>query len=118
MKRKGVAYDEALAAEFREVLDGMKGISEKKMMGGVCFFLNGNMIGGADRTKSGDGRFMFRVGKDNEVEALSRPGAEIVEQGGRRLGGMVFVDEAYCERPALDEWVSLSLSFVSTLPAK
>lgn len=113
-----MAYDEELAARYRETLDGMVGISEKKMMGGVCFFLDGNMIGGADRTKSGAGRFMFRVGKDNEAEALSRPGAIIMEQGGRRMGGLVFVDEEACDRKALKSWVRLALSFVSTLPAK
>jgi hypothetical protein len=52
----------------------------------------GNMLGGVDRTKAGTDRFMFRVGKDNEAEALRRPGAMIVDMGGRRLGGLVFVD--------------------------
>lgn len=50
------------------------------------------MLGGVDRTKAGTDRFMFRVGKDNEAEALRRPGAMIVDMGGRRLGGLVFVD--------------------------
>jgi TfoX/Sxy family transcriptional regulator of competence genes len=57
-----MAHDEDLAARFRDGLAGMAGVSEKRMMGGVCFFLHGNMIGGADRTKSGERRFMFRVG--------------------------------------------------------
>lgn len=113
-----MAYDEDLAARFRTALDGMAGISEKRMMGGVCFLLDGNMIGGADRTKSGEGRFMFRVGKDNEAEALARPGATAMEQGGRRMTGLVFVAEEACDGKALTDWVSLALSFVSTLPPK
>ena len=88
------------------------------MMGGVCFFHNGNMIGGADRTKDGDGRFMFRVGKDNEAEALSRPGSTIVEQGGRRMGGFVFVDDNACDDQALSEWGFLALAYVTELPPK
>ena len=114
-----MAYDEILSERFRGALEGHVGISEKRMMGGMCFLLNGNMIGGADRDKDGVGRFMFRVGKNNESEALSRDGAEIVEMGGRRMGGMVFVAEDAVETHSiLADWVKLALSFTSTLPAK
>ena len=113
-----MAYDEELTAQFRETLQGMVGIAEKKMMGGVCFMLNGNMIGGANRSKDGAGRFMFRVGKDNEVEALSRPNSEVVSFSGRRMGGLIWVEAESCDREALKQWVSLALSFVSALPAK
>ena len=113
-----MAYDEELTAMFREALDGIMDVSEKRMMGGICFMMSGIMIGGADRTKDGERRFMFRVGKGNEAEALARPGATILEMGGKRLGGMVFVDEEYCDEDALADWVMLALSFVSTLPPK
>ncbi len=88
------------------------------MMGGVCFMINGNMLGGADRQKDGSGRFMFRVGKDNEAEALSRPGAIPLEMGGQKMGGMVFVGEDACGQKELKDWVTLALSFVNTLPPK
>lgn len=113
-----MAYDEFLAMRFRECLGNLEGVSEKRMMGGVCFLLHGNMIGGADRQKDGLGRFMFRVGKDNEAEALEREGAAAMIHGGRKMGGMIFVDEKYCEDSALKAWTELSLSFVKTLPPK
>jgi len=113
-----MAYDEHLAARFRDTLAGMAGVSEKRMMGGVCFMLDGNMIGGADRAKTGQGRFLFRVGRDNEAAALARPGAVTMEQGGRRMTGLIFVDEDACGGAALKDWVSLALSFVTTLPPK
>jgi len=113
-----VAYDEALAARFRDALGDGPDTSEKRMMGGICFFVNGNMLGGADREKTGTGRFMFRVGKDNEAEALARPGASIMEQGGRRMGGLVFVAEDACDDNALCGWVALARNFVDTLPPK
>lgn len=113
-----MAYDEMLAARFRGTLNGIVGISEKRMMGGICFFLDGNMIGGADRMKSGGGRFMFRVGKENEANALARPGASIVAMGGKRMGGLIFVEEEACDDAALGEWVALAFSFVGELPAK
>lgn len=120
-----MAYDEELSARMRTALEGHVGISEKKMMGGMCFLLEGNMIGGADRDAEGRGRFMFRVGKVLEAEALARDGAEIVEMGGRRFGGMVFVAEEACETDAasgtdevLADWLALTLQFTTTLPAK
>ena len=113
-----MTYDSERADRFRKMLKERDGITEKRMMGGVCFFHNGNMIGGADRTKDGDGRFMFRVGKDNEAEALSRPGSTIVEQAGRRMGGLVFVDDNACDDQALSEWGSLALAYVTELPPK
>jgi len=113
-----MAYDEDLTNRFRDALGGMVAITEKRMMGGVCFFLNGNMIGGADRSKTGERRFMFRVGKDLEGEALTRPGAIPLVMGNRRMGGMIFVDAEECTDGQLADWISLTLQFTSKLPAK
>jgi len=113
-----LAYDEELSAQFRDMLDGMVGISEKKMMGGLCFMLNGHMIGGADRNKDGIGRFMFRVGKDNEAEAIDRLGGEVMEMAGRRMSGMFFVGEDECDDKQLKDWLSLALSNAASLPPK
>jgi TfoX/Sxy family transcriptional regulator of competence genes len=113
-----VAYDEALAQRFRDTLRGVRGVSEKRMMGGLCLLMNGNMIGGVDRTKDGADRFMFRVGKENEAKALARPGASAVEMGGRRFSGFVFVDARACNSRALTAWVAMALGYVRTLPKK
>ena len=113
-----MAHDELLAQRLREAIGERSGLSEKRMMGGVCFMVEGHMLGGANRQKDGSGRFMFRVGKNNEAEALTRTGAIPVEKGGRRMGGMVFVDEAACDGAALKSWVALALSFVGALPPK
>ena len=113
-----MAYDELLAERLRDAIGSRPNVSEKRMMGGVCFMIDGNMLGGADRQKDGTRRFMFRVGKDNEAEALTRPGAIPLEQGGKRMGGMVFVDEDACGRKELQNWVALARSFIDTLPPK
>lgn len=113
-----MAIDEELNQQFREAIEGLVGITEKNMMGGTCFMLNGNMLGGADITKAGERRYMFRVGKDNEAEALSRDGAIIMEQGGRRMSGLIFVSADCVDKKALDNWIALALSFVGNLLAK
>ncbi len=113
-----MAYDEDLSDRYRDALEGLAGVSEKRMMGGLCFLLDGNMIGGADRTRDGAGRFMFRVGKHRHAEAMARTGAAIMEMGGRRMSGMIFVDADTCSADALKDWMSFTLEFTATLPPK
>ena len=110
--------DETLNARIREALAPHVGISEKQMMGGLCFFLNGNMLCGARRHKDGVGRFMFRVGKMNEPAALQDPSAHAVVHGTRKLGGFVRVDEMDCDDTALLRWLHLCLEHAAALPRK
>lgn len=114
-----MAVDEELNKRFRKAAGTRKKLVEKRMMGGICFMLDGNMLGGADRNKdTAKGRFMFRVGKDNEKEALSTPGAIVVEQGGRKMGGLIFLESDSLSDAELKTMMKLALSYVGTLPAK
>jgi TfoX/Sxy family transcriptional regulator of competence genes len=106
-------YDPHLADLMRDALKRRKGISEKKMFGGYCWMLNGNMLCGV-----GVGRFMFRVGKDLEAEALTRPGAELVDFNGRRMGGMVWVAADACLETGLKDWIAFAAQFAGSLPPK
>jgi len=105
--------DDTTLIPMRAALAGVSGVTEKRMMGGVCFLVNGNMLGGADK-----GRYMFRVGKDQEAEAMARPGANPMIQGGRKLGGFVWVDADGCDAQTLADWIALALRFAGSLPPK
>lgn len=117
-----MAHDEELAQDLREAIGGMlggdtSGISEKRMMGGVCFMLNGNMVCGADRSKEGQRRYMFRTGKGNPaVDAL--PGGEPMVQGGRIMSGLYFVDASQCADGLMQRWLAVALDHAKSLPAK
>jgi TfoX N-terminal domain len=113
-----MAYDEQLTNQFREALGKQKGLAEKKMMGGMCFLIDGNMVGGADRTKDGQGRLMFRVGKENDAIAAELPGAQEMKMGGRRMSGLYFVNEEDCKPDVMTLWIDLALGFVTSLPPK
>lgn len=81
--------------------------------------LNGNMLGGADRNQdTQEGRFMFRVGKENEPKALAVSTAKIVEQGGRRMGGLIFVEADSLSSADMKRLMKLALEFVENLPKK
>ena len=106
-------HDPHLAERMRAALARRAGIAERAMFGGYCWMLNGNMLCGVEV-----GRFMFRVGKDQEAEALARPGTLPIVFAGRPMRGFVWVDEARCRGRGLETWIDLASRFVRTLPAK
>lgn len=81
-----MAYDEGLAQRVREVLAGRQDLSERKMFGGLCFMLGGNMCAGV----IGD-ELMLRVGPDAWADVLARPHAREMDFTGRTSRGMVYV---------------------------
>ena len=118
-----MAYDELTTQRFRDAFHGFlgsdKNTEEKRMMGGICFMLNGHMVGGADQEKSsGSTRFMFRMGKDNQDVGLALPGAIPMEMGGRKMRGFFFVEEDSCDDETLALWMETTVNFVKTLPPK
>jgi hypothetical protein len=109
-----MAYDEGLAEVLREDLAEMQGLSERKMFGGLCLMLDGNMLCGIH--KSGG---MFRVGKALHEQALAIEGVTPMAFTGRPMGGMVDVDdEAMADEVRRGEVMALALEFVQSLPAK
>jgi TfoX/Sxy family transcriptional regulator of competence genes len=105
--------NEALAARMRRALADRRGVTEKRMFGGVCFLLKGNMLCGM-----GEDKFMIRVGKDQDAAALARPGAKAMDFTGRAMKGFVWVDPAKCDARALKSWIAMAQAFVGKLPAK
>lgn len=106
-------FDPRLADRMRGALSDRAGVQEKKMFGGYCWMLHGNMICGVEV-----GRFMFRVGKDQEAEALRRPGASPMDITGKPMRGFVWVRGEHAEGESLQEWIDLAARYVETLPPK
>ena len=106
-------HDPHLADEMRKALRRRVSIEEKKMFGGYCWMLHGNMLCGVEV-----GRFMFRVGKDLEAEALARPGARPMDITGRPMKGFVWVSADEALAAGLRSWIDLAAKYVRTLPPK
>ena len=106
-------YDPQLAAQMRSALQPSEGIVEKKMFGGFCWMLNGNMLCGVEV-----GRFMFRVGPALEAEALARPGATPMDTTGKPMRGFVWVDARQARGADLDRWIELAAKYVGAMAPK
>ncbi len=107
------AHDPHLAELLADAVSCRQGVSGKRMFGGFCWLLNGNMLCFAQ-----DVRFMFRVGKDQEPDLLELPGVEPWVHSGRRMGGFIFVDADAAIDEGLDIWVQRAANFVGSLPPK
>lgn len=109
-----MGYDESLASRVRDRLQEEEGFTEKKVFGGLCFLINGNMAGGIT-----DDRLMVRVGKDRYEEALAMPHCHEMDFTGKPMKGMVIVaPEGLEDDDDLTEWILMGIHFASSLPPK
>jgi len=108
-----MAYDEALAERIRERVQGVAGITEKKMFGGLGFMTHGNMTVGV----SGDD-LIARINPDDTDAALAQPGVRIFDLSARPIRGWIMVAGESLDDDVLDRWVAQSSAFVASLPPK
>lgn len=116
-KRKKIMNSdmEHLADRIRNLLSDDPNISEKKMFGGVCFMLNGNMMCGPVKS----GNMMLRVGKELEAEARAQPFTREMDFTGKPMKGFIFVEpEGFETEQQLYAWITFATKFVGALPAK
>ncbi|SEP97981.1 Transcriptional regulator of competence genes, TfoX/Sxy family [Devosia sp. YR412] len=106
---------EDLSDRIRDLLPPMLPLSEKKMFGGRCFMLAGNML----VCPMKDGSLLVRVGKEGYEEALALPGASKMDMGERTMAGFVAVSGDVLEdENVLQGWIGRARAFVDTLPPK
>ena len=105
-----MAYDEKLADRVRALLAGKRGITEKRMFGGIAFLLRGKMCCGVINAD-----LVARVGAENHGEVLKRRHARPMNFTGRPIKGFVYVSPAGTgNRRDLKRWLDQCLAFVSS----
>ena len=109
-----MAYDETLAERLRKIMKRRKGITEKKMFGGIAFMCNGNMACGVVQTE-----LMVRVGPELYGTYLADQHAREMDFTGKPLKGMLYINAGGITRDAdLKTWVERALKFARSLPEK
>jgi hypothetical protein len=109
-----MVYSEQLAVRLRKILSAIKGITEKKMFGGLAFMLYGNMCCGV----VGD-TVMIRTGPDLYETTLQKSYTRPMDYTGRVMRNFVYVNpEGIQSDELLHELVNLAINFSSTLPRK
>lgn len=103
-----MAYDELLEERIRRFLTATQIKHEaKRMMGGLCFMVNGKMCVGVEKS-----RLMARIGPEAHDDALTRKGCRPMDLTGRPMRGFVFVEpEGLASERELAFWVKLALAY-------
>ncbi len=109
-----MAYNDITAQRVRRELLTQENVVERKMMGGLCFMLSGNMCCGV----TGEA-LMIRVGPEAYPQWVGTPDVLPLEFAGRQPKGFVLVaPHGYRTDEAFVKWIQRSIDFASTLPVK
>lgn len=110
-----MAYDEDMAARVRDILAPERGLSEKRMFGGLAFLVSGNMSVAA----SHDGGLLVRVAPDDTEKLLERKHVGLMVMGGREMRGWLRVaPDGLKTKRQLQTWVDRGVGYAGTLPPK
>lgn len=82
-------FDPGLTQRIRDVLQGRRGVSERRMFGGIAFLTNGHVFFGVTGAT-----LMTRVGAERHQDALARLHVRPMDFAGRPMKGHVFIDPA------------------------
>src|SRR6516164_11733602 len=103
-----MAFNETLAARIRDALARKRGVEEKKMFGGIVFFLNGNMLVGVWKNS-----LVVRLGSDQQNEALREAHVREFDITGKPMRNWVLVEpEGVEDDEQLKGWIERALKFV------
>jgi TfoX/Sxy family transcriptional regulator of competence genes len=107
-------YNEAIDARIKKIVSRWKSIQAKKMFGGVCHLLNGNMFCGVYKDY-----LILRLGTPKAEEVLKSPFAGPFDITGRAMKGWVMMEENGFKTDAqLKDWLNLAKKFANQLPPK
>ena len=110
-----MAYDEDLANRIRELIADERGVTEKRMFGGLAFLIGGNMSVSA----SGKGGLLLRVDPARSDTLLASEHAEPAVMRGRTMSNWLRIDaEGVRTKRQLERWVKCGVAYARSLPAK
>ena len=109
-----MAYDEGLHERVEAILTQKIDFHYKKMFGGICYLLNGNMLGGIVNDE-----LIIRAGKDLYEELLEQEYTHVFDITGKIMKGWVVVSPDGLEKDSdLESWLNFGVEFAGSLPVK
>src|SRR5881296_1005359 len=109
-----MAYDETLAARIRKILSSTVGFSEKKMFGGLCFLIHGNMCCGVLQDE-----LVLRLDPKRAQALMSGPHTRPMDFTGRPMKVFLFVEAGgLATYRQVRDSVSMAREFAQSLPRK
>ncbi len=108
-----MTIDEKFAARIRAAI-GKPDITEKKVIGGLGFMVNGKMVCGIHL-----GDLLLRVGAESRAALIKMPGAKPFQMGGRVSKGWLLVAPGAVQTPAaLRKWIDAAMKHAEPRESK
>jgi hypothetical protein len=109
-----MVYKEEIETRIKKIVSGWKNTENKKMFGGICHLLNGNMFCGVYKDF-----LILRLGPDKAEDALKLAHSRSFDITGRPMKGWVMMAEnGFKSDNDLKKWLDQTRKFVDTLPMK
>ena len=109
-----MVHDQRAADRIRKIAAQGKGISSRKMFGGVCHLLHGNIFCGVYKEN-----LILRLGEKGAAEALRSSFVRPLDITGRPMKGWVMVvPEGWGDDDLLAAWIDEAKAFAATLRKK
>jgi hypothetical protein len=108
-----MAYNENLETRIKAVVADWPNWSRKKMFGGICHLLNGNMFSGVYKDY-----LILRLGPKAAEAALGKPHVRPFDITGRPMSGWVMIEEQGFKGDKLTLWLKEARTFAQGLPPK
>jgi TfoX/Sxy family transcriptional regulator of competence genes len=109
-----MAYNEKIEKRIKKIVSDWKNTTDKKMFGGVCHLLNGNMFCGVHKEF-----LILRLGEGKAHRALKSPHARPFDITGKPMKGWVMIAEnGFKSDDDLKEWLNQAADFVKAMPPK
>jgi len=107
-------YDTTLEGKIEDVTLQWDGLEKKKMFGGICYLINGNMCFGIWKDN-----LIVRMAPELAVEKLKDRNVKEFDITGKPMKGWVMVEkDAWKDKKTMDKWLYIGRSFAMTLPEK
>ena len=107
-------YNEELDERIKMVVARWKHTTNKKMFGGVCHLINGNMFCGVHKES-----LILRLGEETARQAMTAEHVREFDITGKPMKGWVMVAAGgYKDENDLKDWLEKAKKFAKTLPAK
>ena len=107
-------YNEMVDERIKKIVSRWKNREAKKMFGGVCHLLNGNMFCGVYKDY-----LILRLGEQNGEEVLKSSFAGPFDITGKAMKGWVMLEEkGFKTDEQLKDWLILAKKFVKQIPPK
>ena len=107
-------YNELINARIQKIVSNWENTNFKKMFGGICHLLNGNMVCGVYKDF-----LILRLGEKDANIALQSAEVKPFDITGRPMKGWIMVSEkGISNDEQLKHWLEQAKKFVLTLPTK